>query len=186
LIDDTPQTEFYIVLVVSKAVTNSETWALTSTTCTAITKRNEKWLRKISPTATYDILANIHRRRLAFIGHIMRSEPPPRGSNYPPQSPTFRLLILRVKHIEGSINCPAHLNHLDPLDPNGGYNPHAIDFTIDIPRTFTKGSLFELVPKVNTFRELLDMFRQGDTPKEQKLEWRRQSRAIVDQWASQQ
>ena len=178
----------YRSVAVQLALYGCEAWTLTPAIITHIKNFNKEWLDKIGVPAVFSILAHMHLRRLRFLGHIMRAEPPPQhplDEPYPDHA--FRMALLQVKIAANTtLRRQPHSQHIHWLgihEADGGACPHTVDFDLDTKATFTPGSLFALVPHCHTYYDLISMFRVGSTATDQTRIWNATARDLADTWA---
>jgi hypothetical protein len=179
----------YHAHVVSAIVYPSEAWFLGPEAISLLIDFNDKWI-EAAHIGPYNILAEVHQRRLRFLGHVFRAEQPTVDALqtlYTNQS--LRAVLLGVKcSNKNSLrrrHYIQHLSHMPLIELNGGASPHVADFSIDIAATFRHGTIFELVPQFDSFASLWShLAERGGDPQEQKTMWHTEITDIVQAWSA--
>ena len=88
------------------------------------------------------------------------------------------------------IKCSSEVRHLHsthekqlppPLDTKYGADPNLVDFDIDKDKTFREGTLYELIPPVDTFVQLQKYISQSHSTDDNFRErWRATTRQLID------
>jgi hypothetical protein len=173
----------YRAVIVSTIAYGCEAWHMTREVKKTLRSFNryahDIIIAKTSPdkptAASYDVEGFVQWSRLKWLGHMWRME----LHSTSPRQP-FRAMLTGIAMAPG----PTLLDYGPHQPPSSEYineygaDPHTVDFTLDKERTFREGTLYELIPPVDRFSELRQMFL-GGKDKDFKEKWRRYTRKLI-------